>query len=103
MVVGNDMLFIAHVGDSSVVFVFILVFSWCIDFIHTRVVCSLLHLSAGWLMQVQSCSGKAEVLTNPHRPYGSNKVCLQEIRRIREAGGWVCFSILGLFPSFYLS
>ncbi|KAM5557706.1 hypothetical protein ABKV19_024853 [Rosa sericea] len=41
MFVGNDMLFISHVGDSSV---------------------------------VQSCSGKAEVLTGPHRPYGSNKI-----------------------------
>ncbi|KAK9292091.1 hypothetical protein L1049_020047 [Liquidambar formosana] len=36
-----------------------------------------------------SRSGKAEVLTNSHRPYGSNKVSLQEIRRIREAGGWI--------------
>ncbi|CAJ1974419.1 unnamed protein product [Sphenostylis stenocarpa] len=34
-------------------------------------------------------SGKAEVLTSPHRPYGSNKTSLDEIRRIREAGGWV--------------
>ncbi|EXC21422.1 hypothetical protein L484_011864 [Morus notabilis] len=38
---------------------------------------------------VLSRSGKVEVLTNPHRPYGSNKVSLQEIRRIREAGGWI--------------
>ncbi|XP_059629002.1 protein phosphatase 2C 57 [Cornus florida] len=38
---------------------------------------------------VLSQSGKAEILTNPHRPYGSNKVSLQEIRRIREAGGWI--------------
>ncbi|PIA34814.1 hypothetical protein AQUCO_03700235v1, partial [Aquilegia coerulea] len=38
---------------------------------------------------VLSCSGKAEILTNPHRPYGNNKVSLQEIRRIREAGGWI--------------
>lgn len=42
-------------------------------------------------MQVLSRSGKMEVLTNAHRPYGSNKVSLQEIRRINEAGGWVCF------------
>ncbi|KAL9312855.1 hypothetical protein ACSQ67_018307 [Phaseolus vulgaris] len=34
-------------------------------------------------------SGKAEVLTSPHRPYGSNKTSLNEIRRIREAGGWI--------------
>ncbi|KAF9602226.1 hypothetical protein IFM89_025936 [Coptis chinensis] len=48
---------------------------------------------------VLSRSGKAEVVTNPHRPYGNNKVSLQEIRIIREAGGWVCFYI----PiSFYL-
>ncbi|KAF9601354.1 hypothetical protein IFM89_019086 [Coptis chinensis] len=39
--------------------------------------------------EVLSGSGKAEVLTNPHRPYGNNKVSLQEIRRIREAGGWM--------------
>ncbi|KAK9204613.1 hypothetical protein WN943_014875 [Citrus x changshan-huyou] len=42
---------------------------------------------------VLSRTGKADVLTNPHRPYGSSQVSLQEIRRIREAGGWVCFSI----------
>ncbi|KAI4307086.1 hypothetical protein L6164_030312 [Bauhinia variegata] len=34
-------------------------------------------------------SGKAEVLTSPHRPYGSNKSSLEEIKRIREAGGWI--------------
>lgn len=38
---------------------------------------------------VLSRSGKAEVLTQPHRPYGSNKASLLEIRRIREAGGWI--------------
>ncbi|CAN0922606.1 Protein phosphatase 2C 57 [Linum grandiflorum] len=38
---------------------------------------------------VLSRSGKPEVLTDPHRPYGSNKSSLQEIRRIREAGGWI--------------
>ncbi|KAL5989442.1 hypothetical protein ACLOJK_010334 [Asimina triloba] len=41
------------------------------------------------IAHVISRSGKAEVLTNPHRPYGNNKVSLQEIRRIREAGGWI--------------
>lgn len=45
-------------------------------------------------MQVLSRSGKAEALTNSHRPYGSNKVSLDEIRRIREAGGWVSFIYL---------
>ncbi|KAF3794529.1 phosphatase 2C 57 protein [Nymphaea thermarum] len=38
---------------------------------------------------VLSCSGKTEVLTSPHRPYGSSKTSLQEIKRIKEAGGWV--------------
>ncbi|KAJ9174282.1 hypothetical protein P3X46_017321 [Hevea brasiliensis] len=38
---------------------------------------------------VLSRSGKAEVLTDSHRPIGSNKASLQEIRRIREAGGWI--------------
>ncbi|KAH7538257.1 hypothetical protein FEM48_Zijuj03G0180100 [Ziziphus jujuba var. spinosa] len=60
--IGNDMLFISHVGDSSVL---------PVD------------------MQVLSRSGKAETLTNPHRPYGNSKVSLQEIKRIREAGGWI--------------
>ncbi|KAK6117686.1 hypothetical protein DH2020_048538 [Rehmannia glutinosa] len=38
---------------------------------------------------VLSRSGKAEVLTDSHRPYGNKKASLQEIRRIREAGGWI--------------
>ncbi|CAN4089534.1 unnamed protein product [Withania somnifera] len=38
---------------------------------------------------VLSRSGKAEVLTNSHRPYGNNKVSLQETRNINEAGGWI--------------
>ncbi|KAK3034723.1 hypothetical protein RJ639_032676 [Escallonia herrerae] len=38
---------------------------------------------------VLSRSGKAEVLTDSHRPYGRTKVSLQEIRRINEAGGWI--------------
>ncbi|XP_058206212.1 protein phosphatase 2C 57 [Rhododendron vialii] len=54
--IGNERIFVAHVGDSCVVL---------------------------------SRSGKAEVLTNPHRPYGRNRVSLQEIKRITEAGGWI--------------
>ncbi|KAG1367673.1 protein phosphatase 2C 57 [Cocos nucifera] len=38
---------------------------------------------------VVSRTGKAEVLTNPHRPYGNNKVSLEEVKRIRAAGGWI--------------
>ncbi|XVE64422.1 hypothetical protein DITRI_Ditri07aG0099400 [Diplodiscus trichospermus] len=56
MLIGNEVLFISHVGDSCVVL---------------------------------SRAGKVEVLTDSHRPYGSNKASLQEIRRIREAGGWI--------------
>lgn len=52
------------------------------------------------LLQVLSRSGKPEVLTNPHRPYGSSKISLNEIRRIREAGGWVCFSVQHFASSF---
>lgn len=33
------------------------------------------------------------MLTSSHRPYGNNSTSLQEIRRIREAGGWVCVSL----------
>ncbi|KAL8519513.1 hypothetical protein ACS0TY_010445 [Phlomoides rotata] len=36
-----------------------------------------------------SRSGKAQVLTDSHRPYGSNKASLDEIRRILGAGGWI--------------
>lgn len=56
MLVGNERLYIAHLGDSSAVL---------------------------------SRSGKVEVLTDAHRPYGSNKASLREIRRINEAGGWI--------------
>uniref|UniRef100_A0A6V7QSJ8 protein-serine/threonine phosphatase n=1 Tax=Ananas comosus var. bracteatus TaxID=296719 RepID=A0A6V7QSJ8_ANACO len=38
---------------------------------------------------VISRNGKAEVLTNPHRPYGNNTVSLDEVKRIRAAGGWI--------------
>lgn len=38
---------------------------------------------------VLSKSGKAEVLTNSHRPYGNNTISLQEIKRITQAGGWI--------------
>ncbi|KAG8390426.1 hypothetical protein BUALT_Bualt01G0082100 [Buddleja alternifolia] len=54
--IRDDVLFIAHVGDSCLAL---------------------------------SRSGKFEVLTGSHRPYGNNEVSLQEIRRIREAGGWI--------------
>ncbi|KAE8662215.1 Protein phosphatase 2C 57 [Hibiscus syriacus] len=56
MLVGNEVIFISHVGDSCVVL---------------------------------SRAGKAQVLTDSHRPYGSNQASLQEIKRIREAGGWI--------------
>lgn len=42
-------------------------------------------------MQVISRTGKAETLTSPHRPYGNNRVSLEEVKRIRVAGGWVRF------------
>ena len=45
------------------------------------------------MIQVLARAGKAEVLTDAHRPYGSNKGSLQEIRRINEAGGWVCLLV----------
>lgn len=38
---------------------------------------------------VLSRSGQAEEVTHSHRPFGSDKASLQEIRRIREAGGWI--------------
>ncbi|XP_020592973.1 probable protein phosphatase 2C 5 isoform X2 [Phalaenopsis equestris] len=38
---------------------------------------------------VLSRKGKAEVLTNSHRPFGNNKVSMEEARRVRAAGGWL--------------
>ncbi|KAJ3701987.1 hypothetical protein LUZ61_005692 [Rhynchospora tenuis] len=38
---------------------------------------------------VISRGGRSEILTNPHRPYGNNRVSLQEVKRIRAAGGWI--------------
>ncbi|XVF10097.1 hypothetical protein REPUB_Repub07fG0153800 [Reevesia pubescens] len=56
ILIGKEVLFISHVGDSCVAL---------------------------------SRAGKVEVPTDSHRPYGSTKASLQEIRRIREAGGWI--------------
>ncbi|XP_078429123.1 thylakoid-associated phosphatase 38 [Wolffia australiana] len=38
---------------------------------------------------VVSRSGKPEMITCPHRPYGNNRMSLEEIKRIRAAGGWI--------------
>ncbi|PNY06920.1 protein phosphatase 2C 57-like, partial [Trifolium pratense] len=41
-------------------------------------------------------SGKPELLTSPHRPYGSNKASLEEIKRIREADVYCLVSRLSM-------
>ncbi|XP_022923065.1 protein phosphatase 2C 57 isoform X2 [Cucurbita moschata] len=38
---------------------------------------------------VLSRPGGAQLLTSSHRPYGNNTTSLQEVKRIREAGGWI--------------
>ncbi|KAF7029590.1 hypothetical protein CFC21_041291 [Triticum aestivum] len=38
---------------------------------------------------VISRGGRPQSLTNFHRPYGNNKTSLEEVKRIRAAGGWV--------------
>lgn len=38
---------------------------------------------------VLSRSGKPVEITSPHRPYGNRKASLDEIRRIKAAGGWI--------------
>ncbi|CAD6231236.1 unnamed protein product [Miscanthus lutarioriparius] len=38
---------------------------------------------------VISRSGRPEALTSSHRPYGNNKTSLEEVKRIRAAGGWI--------------
>uniref|UniRef100_M1BLB1 protein-serine/threonine phosphatase n=1 Tax=Solanum tuberosum TaxID=4113 RepID=M1BLB1_SOLTU len=90
--VGNDTLIIAHVGDSSVVNEHSFPADnemLIVDMFFEMDRCFLNHRNPQMLMQVLSRSGKAEILTNSHRPYGNNKVSLQEIRRINEAGGWI--------------
>ncbi|KAF1865340.1 hypothetical protein Lal_00004714 [Lupinus albus] len=80
--IGDDKLLVSHIGDSSVV---------CI------ISSYMLHLTPEFdektyfiYISVVLCrSGKAEMLTSPHRPYGNSKASLQEIKRIREAGGWI--------------
>ncbi|RLM92040.1 putative protein phosphatase 2C 5 isoform X2 [Panicum miliaceum] len=36
-----------------------------------------------------SRGGRPESLTSSHRPYGNNKTSLEEVKRIRAAGGWI--------------
>ncbi|XP_039120309.1 probable protein phosphatase 2C 5 [Dioscorea cayenensis subsp. rotundata] len=50
---------------------------------------SLIICHIGDSCVVLSRNGKAEVLTSPHRPYGNNRVSLEEVKRIRAAGGWI--------------
>ncbi|KAM3330504.1 hypothetical protein ACQJBY_027006 [Aegilops geniculata] len=38
---------------------------------------------------VISRAGRPQSLTNFHRPYGNNKTSLEEVKRIRAAGGWI--------------
>ncbi|KAG2598324.1 probable protein phosphatase 2C 5 isoform X2 [Panicum virgatum] len=38
---------------------------------------------------VISRGGRPEALTSSHRPYGNNKTSLEEVKRIRAAGGWI--------------
>ncbi|KAF7022582.1 hypothetical protein CFC21_035280 [Triticum aestivum] len=40
-------------------------------------------------LQVISRGGRPQSLTNFHRPYGNNKTSLEEVKRIRAAGGWI--------------
>jgi protein phosphatase 1A len=40
---------------------------------------------------VVSRGGRPQAVTNFHRPYGNKKASLEEVKRIRAAGGWVCF------------
>ncbi|RCV25813.1 hypothetical protein SETIT_5G195800v2 [Setaria italica] len=40
-------------------------------------------------LQVISRDGRPEALTGSHRPYGNNKTSLEEVKRIRAAGGWI--------------
>ncbi|PKA59080.1 Protein phosphatase 2C 57 [Apostasia shenzhenica] len=50
---------------------------------------------------VLSRNGKAEVLTSPHRPFGNNKVSLEEVKRIRAAGGWFKEDLVTSTPDIY--
>lgn len=55
-----------------------------------KILCFFIYLFNVVNLQVLSRKGKAEVLTNSHRPFGNNRVSMEEASRIRAAGGWVC-------------
>ncbi|MCO5549182.1 hypothetical protein L7F22_002648 [Adiantum nelumboides] len=40
-------------------------------------------------LMVIARGGKVDVLCGDHRPYGKSKTALEEIKRIRHAGGWI--------------
>ncbi|KAL5227852.1 hypothetical protein ABZP36_016117 [Zizania latifolia] len=40
-------------------------------------------------LQVISRGGRPQAVTNFHRPYGNKKTSLEEVKRIRAAGGWI--------------
>lgn len=102
MFLGKGVLIISHVGDSSVVFCYSLnavhilasMYSRKLAFLNCEMTMSSFFpfVEISW-MQVISRTGKAEILTGPHRPYGNNRVSLEEVKRIRAAGGWVCLFI----------
>lgn len=50
---------------------------------------SLIVAHVGDSRAVISRAGKAEVVCGDHRPYGNSKTSLAEIKRIRQAGGWI--------------
>uniref|UniRef100_A0A9I9DJD3 protein-serine/threonine phosphatase n=1 Tax=Cucumis melo TaxID=3656 RepID=A0A9I9DJD3_CUCME len=72
--IRNDVLFISHLDSSK---------------------------GEGVLPTVLSRSGGAQVLTSSHRPYGNNSTSLQEIRRIREAGGWFNGDLVTASPEIF--
>ena len=54
----------------------------------------LLELKSEDTWQVISRLGKPEVVGGDHRPYGKSKTALEEIKRIRKAGGWVSIGFM---------
>ncbi|KAM0881081.1 hypothetical protein ACQ4PT_033154 [Festuca glaucescens] len=68
----NDVLVVSHIGDSCLV---------------VALPPPSTYLSSCY--QVVSRGGRPQSLTNFHRPYGNNKTSLEEVKRIRAAGGWI--------------
>ena len=95
----NDVLVVSHIGDSCLVIAFPPL-STCLSSYYHVYCYNNMVLNVD--QQVVSRGGRPQSLTNFHRPYGNNKTSLEEVKRIRAVGGWVCFLFHGSAEFSYL-